>query len=235
MNRSIGAAIALALLLACKKSEDVGSVTLRQHVLTQEDQRALTPDLALRRLKDGNARFVRNDLTARDHSAMVRNAAKGQHPKAVVLSCLDSRVPVEDVFDCGIGDIFVGRVAGNFVDTDQLGSMEFGAKVSGAKVIVVLGHEDCGAIKSAIDGVEMGNITAMLENLKPAVARSQDYAGDKTSKNAVFVERVAKTNVAMTIDDIRRRSPILKEMEDTGALRIVGAYYSLTTGVVTFL
>ncbi len=235
MSFSIRAAIALALVLACKKSEEVGSVPLRQHVLTQEDQRALTPDAIVQRLEDGNTRFVRNDLTARDHSAMVRNAAKGQHPKAVVLSCLDSRVPVEDVFDCGIGDLFVGRVAGNFVDVDQLGSMEFGAKVSGAKVIVVLGHEDCGAIKSAIDGVELGNITAMLENLKPAVARSQGYAGDKTSKSAGFVELVAKNNVAMTIDDIERRSPILKEMVDKGELRIVGAYYSLTTGVVTFL
>ena len=232
--------IAIALLFAsataaCKSNERTDAVALRQHVITREQQRALTPDVVLQRLKDGNQRFVHNDLTSRDHSAMVRNATQGQFPKAVVLSCLDSRVPVEDVFDCGIGDLFVGRVAGNFVDVDQLGSMEFGTKVSGAKLVVVLGHSECGAIKSAIDGVEMGNITEMLSRIKPAVARSQDFVGDKTSSDALFVEHVAKNNVMMTIDEIKSRSPILKEMSDHGDIRIVGAYYDLTNGAVTFL
>jgi carbonic anhydrase len=208
---------------------------LREKVLTAEEQKALTPDMVIQSLKDGNQRFMNNEITARDHSAMVRNASKGQYPKAVILSCLDSRIPVEDVFDKGIGDLFVGRVAGNFVNTDLLGSMEFGCKVSGAKVILVLGHESCGAIKAAIDNVKLGNITAMLENIKPAVVKSQDFKGDKTSSNDAFVEYVAKNNVLNTIETIRKKSPILKEMEDKGEIKIVGAYYSLKTGEVTFL
>src|SRR6187431_2832187 len=130
---------------------------LREKVLTAEEQKALMPDTVIQRLKEGNQRFVNNSITARDHSAMVRNASVGQYPKAVILSCLDSRVPVEDVFDKGIGDLFVARVAGNFVNEDILGSMEYGCKVSGAKLILVLGHESCGAVKAAIDGVKLGN------------------------------------------------------------------------------
>jgi carbonic anhydrase len=233
MNRFFLAFVLLAFS-GCRTSE-TSSTETRQYVLTQEQQRALTPDLVLQRLKEGNERFVNNELTSRDHSAMVRNAARGQHPKAFVLSCVDSRVPVEDVFDCGIGDLFVGRVAGNFVDVDQLGSMEFGAKVSGAKLIVVMGHESCGAIKSAIDGVQMGNITEMLSKIQPAVSKSQDFAGDKSSSNAAFVAHVARNNVLGAIDDIESKSPILKEMVDKGEIRIVGAYYSLADGRVTFL
>ena len=129
-------------------------VPLKEKVLTAEQQKALTPDLIIQSLKEGNKRYMNNDLTLRDHSALVRDAVEGQYPKAVILSCVDSRIPVEDVFDKGIGDLFVGRVAGNFVNEDLLGSMEFGCKVSGAKLILVLGHESCGAIKSAIDNVE---------------------------------------------------------------------------------
>jgi carbonic anhydrase len=208
---------------------------LREKVLTADEQRALTPDMVIQTLKDGNNRFVQNDLTARDHSAMVRNAAFGQFPKAVILSCLDSRVPVEDVFDKGIGDLFIGRVAGNFVDIGMLGSMEFGCKVSGAKLILVMGHESCGAIKAAIDQVKLGNITAMLANIYPAVKKSQDFAGDKSSKNDAFVEYVAKNNVLLAIETIKQKSPILKEMVDKGEIKIIGAYYSLKTGEVTFL
>lgn len=210
-------------------------VPLREKVLTAEEQKALTPDMVIQSLKDGNARYTRNDLTARDHSAMVRNASFGQYPKAVVLSCLDSRVPVEDVFDKGIGDLFVGRVAGNFADVDQLGSMEFACKVSGAKLILVLGHESCGAIKAAIDQVKLGNITEMLTKIQPAVAKSKDFSGEKSSKNDAFVEYVAKNNVLNTIETIKQRSPILKEMMDKGEIKIVGAYYNLKTGEVVFL
>src|SRR4249919_2439137 len=152
---------------------------VRDKVLTAEEQQALTPDMVIQSLKDGNKRFVNNDVTARDHSAMVRNASSGQFPKAVILSCLDSRVPVEDVFDKGIGDLFVARVAGNFANDDILGSMEYGCKVSGAKLILVLGHESCGAIKSAIDNVKLGNITAMLSKIKPAVTLSMDFKENK--------------------------------------------------------
>ena len=208
---------------------------LREKVLTAEEQKALMPDTVIQRLKDGNLRFVNNSITARDHSAMVRNASVGQYPKAVILSCLDSRVPVEDVFDKGIGDLFVARVAGNFVNEDILGSMEYGCKVSGAKLILVLGHESCGAIKAAIDNVKLGNITAMLAKVKPSVIKSGDFAGEKSSKNDAFVEHVAKTNVLNTIENIKLKSPILKEMSDKGEIKIVGAYYNLKTGEVIFL
>jgi carbonic anhydrase len=208
---------------------------LRERVLTAEEQKALTPDTVMERLKEGNKRFVNNNVTARDHSAMVRNAAAAQYPKAVILSCVDSRIPVEDVFDKGIGDLFVARVAGNFVNEDILGSMEFGCKVSGAKLILVLGHESCGAIKAAIDNVQLGNITAMITKIKPAVVKSQKFSGDKTSKNAAFVEDVAKNNVLNTIETIRSKSPVLKEMADKGEIKIVGAYYNLKSGEVIFL
>lgn len=211
------------------------TMPLRDKVLTAEEQQALTPDMVIQSLVEGNKRFVSNDLTARDHSAMVRRVVKGQYPKAVILSCMDSRVPVEDVFNKGIGDLFVIRIAGNFADEDMLGSMEYGCKVSGAKLIVVLGHESCGAIKAAIDNVKMGNITGMLTRIQPAVKRSQNFAGEKTSKNDAFVEYVAKNNVLNTIETIKQRSPILKQMLDSGQIKIVGAYYDLKTGEVAFL
>src|SRR6476660_1289977 len=207
---------------------------LKEKVLTATEQKALTPDSVLQILKEGNKRFRNNDLTARDHSALVRDAAAGQYPKAVVLSCLDSRIPVEDVFDRGIGDIFVARVAGNFVNEDILGSMEFGCKVSGAKLILVMGHESCGAIKAAIDNVKLGNITAMLTKIEPAVVASQDFKQDRTSKKNEFVEYVSKNNIKNTIEAIKAKSPILKEMADKGEIKIIGGYYSLETGEVTF-
>jgi carbonic anhydrase len=218
-----------------ESKSEVMKAPLKEKVLTAEEQKALTPDFVIQSLKEGNKRYMNNDLTSRDHSALVRDASKGQYPKAVILSCLDSRVPVEDVFDKGIGDLFVGRVAGNFVNEDLLGSMEFGCKVSGAKLILVLGHESCGAIKAAIDDVKLGNITAMLTKIKPAVVSCQDFSGDKTSKNDAFVEYVAKKNVTETIENIKLKSPILKEMSDKGEIKIIGAYYNLHTGEVIFL
>jgi carbonic anhydrase len=208
---------------------------LKEKVLSKAEQDALTPDMVIQSFKEGNARYVNNDLTKRDHSALVRDAALGQYPKAVILSCLDSRVTVEDIFDKGIGDLFVGRVAGNFANIDMLSSMEFGCKVSGAKVILVLGHESCGAIKAAIDNVKLGNITSMLSNILPAVAKSQDFKGEKSSKNEEFVDYVAKNNIVLAMETIRKKSPILKEMADKGEIKIVGAYYSLKTGKVNFL
>ncbi|PZF71135.1 carbonic anhydrase [Taibaiella soli] len=218
-----------------KTAPEAAPPPLRERVLTAEEQKALTPDMVIASLKEGNQRFMTNNITSRDHSAMVRNAAPGQFPKAVILSCLDSRIPVEDVFDKGIGDLFVARVAGNFSNRDILGSMEFGCKVSGAKLILVLGHESCGAVKGAIDNVKLGNITGMLANIQPAVAKSADFSGEKTSKNPAYVEQVAKNNVLHTISEIRTNSPILKEMEDKGEIKIVGAYYNIQTGAVSFL
>lgn len=203
-------------------------------ILTKEERDAMTPDQVLQLLKDGNERFINNDLTKRDHSAEVRMTTNGQFPKAVVLSCLDSRVPVEDVFDRGIGDIFVGRVAGNFVNEDLLGSMEFGCKVAGSKLILVMGHEHCGAVKSAIDDVKLGNITAMLSKIRPAV-EAVVYQGERNSANTEFVSMVCESNVRNTIEQIRAGSPILKEMEDTGQIKIVGAVYDMDSGKVEFM
>ncbi|MFD0799145.1 carbonic anhydrase family protein [Maribacter chungangensis] len=207
---------------------------LVEQVLTADEQAALTPDSVIQSLQEGNQRFVEGDLTARDHTEQIRKTVGGQFPKAVILSCVDSRVPVEDVFDKGIGDIFVARVAGNFVNEDILGSMEFGCKVSGSKVILVLGHEHCGAVKAAVDNVKLGNITAMLSKIRPAVA-SVAYNGDRSSKNEEFVHLVCEHNVNKTIQDIRDNSPILKEMEDKGEIKIIGGVYDMDTGKVDFL
>ncbi len=206
------------------------------HVMTKDEQQKLTPEQVLQEFKDGNARFKQGNITRRDHSEQVRKTATGgQFPKAVVLSCLDSRVPVEDVFDQGIGDIFVGRVAGNFVNVDLLGSMEFACKVAGARLVLVMGHQHCGAVKGAIDDVKLGNITAMLEKIKPAVAMSQNFEGEKTTKNEAFVKYVAENNVRNTLKQIREKSPILKEMEDKGEIKIVGAFYRLSDGTLEFV
>ena len=203
--------------------------------MSKEEQIKLTPDEVLEDFKDGNKRFQSGTTRVRDHSEQARKSAPGQYPKAVVLSCLDSRVPVEDVFDQGLGDIFDGRVAGNFVNEDLLGSLEFACKVAGAKLIVVMGHQHCGAVKGAIDDVKLGNITTMLAKIKPAVAMSQDFAGEKISVNEDFVKHVSENNVRLAIKNIRDNSPILKEMEDKGEVKIVGAFYRLTDGTLAFI
>lgn len=207
---------------------------LVEKVLTAEEQAALSPDDVIQVFKAGNERFMANDLTARDHSAQVRKSTNAQYPKAIVLSCVDSRVPVEDVFDRGIGDIFVARVAGNFVNEDILGSMEFACKVSGAKLILVMGHEHCGAVKAAIDDVKLGNITPMLKKIKPAVD-AVAYDGERNSKNEAFVHKVSESNVRQTMKNISANSPILKEMVDKGEIKIIGAVYDMDTGEVVFL
>jgi len=214
-----------------EKQEIVGVV---ENVLTKEEQDALTPDMVIQSFKEGNERFIRNDLTARDHSEQVRKSTYAQYPKAIVLSCVDSRVPVEDVFDRGIGDIFVARVAGNFVNEDILGSMEFACKVSGSQFLLVMGNEHCGAVKAAVDDVKLGNITPMLTKIKPAIDVIE-YEGERNSKNAEFVHMACESNVKNTIDQIRLNSPILKEMEENEEIKIVGSVYDMDNGKVTFL
>lgn len=219
---------------ATTSSEEENIVGLVEDVLTKEEQDALTPDMVIQSFKEGNERFMRNDLTQRNHSEQVRKSTNAQFPKAIILSCVDSRVPVEDVFDRGIGDIFVARVAGNFVNEDILGSMEFACKVSGSKLVLVLGHEHCGAVKAAVDDVKLGNITPMLAKIRPAV-EAVDYTGERTSKNEEFVHMVCESNVNNTMEQIRINSPILKEMEDNGEIKIVGAVYDMDSGQVSFL
>jgi carbonic anhydrase len=221
-------------------STEAGSanVQLDDDVLTQEAQQALTPEEILEGLKEGNQRFVSNNLTQQDYQAQVEKTSSGQYPEAVVIACIDSRVPVESIFDKSIGDIFVARVAGNFVNEDILGSTEFGTAVAGSKVVVVMGHEHCGAVKSAIDDVEMGNITAMLSKIRPAVEISEDEyegEGEMTSSNDDYVTHVVNTNVRYTIEQMRERSEIIAELERNGEVVIAGAFYDLDTGVVTFL
>lgn len=209
---------------------------LTNKILSSEEQAKLTPDQVIEILKKGNQEFVEDNLTIRNNSQRVRDAAMGQYPKAVVVSCLDSRVPVEDVFHRGIGDIFVARVAGNIINEDILGSLEYACKVSGAKLVVVLGHEYCGAIKSAIDDVKLGNITALLGKIQPAVkSASKSYKGEKTSKNPEFVDAVCHHNVELALQDIRKRSPILKEMEEKGEIKMIGGVYDMETGKVEFM
>ena len=205
------------------------------HVMTKEEQAKLTPDEVFQQFIDGNKRFQIGTTTTRNHSEQARKSAPGQYPKAVVLSCLDSRVPVEDVFDQGLGDVFVGRVAGNFINEDLLGSLEFACKVAGAKLVLVMGHQHCGAVKGAIDNVKLGNITAMLAKIKPAIEKSQDFVGDKKSNNDMYVKYVSENNVKYALKQIRERSPILKEMEDKGEIKIVGAFYRLTDGTLEFI
>jgi carbonic anhydrase len=239
-SQSISMCLVVLLIAGCSSPTENSTeveekvIPLVQELLSQEQRDALTPDDVIKSFKEGNERFINNNLTARDHSELVRKSALGQFPKAVVLSCLDSRVPVEDVFDRGIGDIFVGRVAGNFVNEDLLGSMEFGCKVAGSKLILVLGHEHCGAVKAAVDDVKLGNITAMLTRIRVAVDKVE-YEGDRTSKNDEFVAKVCESNVLNTIEQIRLKSPILKEMEDSGQIKIIGGVYNMDSGIVTFL
>jgi len=210
-------------------------VPLVEKVLSPEERSKLTPDMVLESLKEGNERFINNDLTARDHSKQVREAALGQFPKAIVLTCIDSRIPVEDVFDRGIGDIFVSRIGGNVLNEDVLGGMEFACRLAGAKLVMVLGHEQCGAILAAIDRVELGNMTGMIDKIKPSIANISGFEGANTSMNPEFVEVVAQENVHTTVQNIREKSPILQEMEEAGDIKIVGAYYDLNEGQVMFL
>jgi carbonic anhydrase len=208
---------------------------LSADVITAEKQASLTPDQILESFREGNERFVNNNLTPRDYKAQVEATAAGQYPEAVVISCLDSRVPVEQVFDKGIGDIFVARVAGNFVNEDILGSTEFGTAVAGAKVVIVMGHESCGAVKGAIDDVQMGNITAMLSKIKPAVEMTRTFEGEQSSSNSEYVTEVVHNNVRHTLAEMREKSPIIADLERNGEIVIAGAFYDLHTGRVTFL
>ncbi|NQX86505.1 MAG: carbonic anhydrase [Flavobacteriaceae bacterium] len=204
--------------------------------ITKETQDTLTPQSVLADLLEGNNRFTSGASQQLDNSALVEQTVGGQFPKAVVLSCIDSRVPVETVLDQAIGDIFVARVAGNFENTDILGSMEYSCKVAGSKLVLVLGHEACGAVKAACDGVELGNITAMLNNILPAVKQSaEQIEGETNSSNGEFVAKTVENNVRLTMDRIREKSPILKEMEDQGAIKIVGGVYMLSSGKVEML
>ena len=223
----------LAIALSCVSCTSVSS---RSGTMTKESQAATTPAQALERLKSGNGRFVNGSSIRRNLKQQVADTAAGQYPFATVVSCLDSRTSTELVFDQGIGDVFNARVAGNVVNPDIIGSLEFASKVAGSKLIAVIGHTSCGAVKGACDHVELGNLTGLLERIAPAVTSTKTPAGEKrTSKNYDFVDRVAENNVRLAMSNIRKQSPILREMEAKGEIRIVGGMQDLHTGKVTFI
>jgi carbonic anhydrase len=202
--------------------------------LTKEMQAEISPAKALELLKEGNVRFVNNLKVNRNLLQQANETSDGQHPFAVILSCIDSRTSAELIFDQGLGDIFSIRIAGNILNEDILGSMEFACKVAGSKIIVVLGHTKCGAVKGACDHVEMGNLTALLTKIRPAVDDETSTKKNRNSGNAAFVENVATINVKRTVHSIMQRSPILKEMIEGGQIGIIGGTHDITTGDVTF-
>ena len=203
--------------------------------VSKQEQAALTPDAVLADLKAGNARFVADELTPHDWLGQAAITAKGQYPKAVFLGCIDSRVPVEVVFDQAIGDIFVARVAGNFVNEDILGSMEFGTAVAGSKLVVVLGHTSCGAVKGAIDGAELGHLTGLLAKIHPAIETAVQPDEDVSSANASLVSRVTDENVRHAVREIVGQSSVMREAVERGDLKVVGAVYDIATGKVRWL
>ena len=202
--------------------------------LTKEQRDRMSPAQVVEELKKGNERFRAGKMAPRDYLAEKRSSAAGQYPAAVILGCVDSRVPAEIIFDTGIGDTFIGRVAGNVINDDQLGSMEFACAVSGSKLVLVLGHTACGAIKGAIDNVVLGNLTGLLARIKPAISDTK-FEGEKSSKNPAYVDAVARTNVKLGIENIRQRSPVLTDLEKKGSIQITGAMYSVANGVVDFV
>jgi len=202
---------------------------------TAATQAEMTPDRALALLREGNERFVSGKMLERDLRAQVKATAGGQFPHSIVLSCIDSRAAPELLFDQGIGDIFSPRIAGNFVTGDILGSMEFAAAIAGSKLIVVLGHTECGAVKGACDNVEVGNLTQTLSNISPAVYSVKGFDGERSSANKAFVNAVAHENVRQTVENIVQRSQVLRDLVAEGKLRIVGAMYDVASGEVSFL
>jgi carbonic anhydrase len=202
--------------------------------LTKEQRDRMIPAQVIEELKKGNERFRTGKVAAHDYLAQKRSSAAGQYPAAVILGCIDSRVPAEIVFDAGIGDTFNARIAGNVVNDDLLGSMEFACAAAGAKLVLLLGHTSCGAVKGAIDEVVLGNLTGLLARIKPAIPATK-FDGEKSSKNPAYVDAVARTNVGLALDNIRQRSTVLADLEKKGSIQITGAMYNIASGMVEFL
>lgn len=194
----------------------------------------MTPDSALQALKNGNKRFVYQNMESRDLMDQVKQTSSGQFPFATILGCIDSRVPNEAIFDQGIGDIFSVRIAGNVVNEDILGSMEFATRLAGTKLVVVLGHTSCGAVKGACNGAELGNLTGLLRKIGPAIARETETTENRDGNNSEFVQNVVVNNIHNSLDVIRSKSDVLTDLENDGSIKIVGALYDVSTGEVTF-
>jgi carbonic anhydrase len=225
--KAVGVATAVGAVGA-----SLGSV-LAHADLTKEQRDKMTPEEVIQQMKAGNERFRAGTPRHRDLMSEVKATSKAQYPAAVVFSCIDSRAPAELILDFGIGEVFSGRIAGNVADEDVLGSIEFACKAAGSKAVLIMGHTSCGAIKGVIDGVELGNLTALLSKIRPAVEATR-YTGERSAKNYAFVDAVARENVLMTIANVRQRSPVLRELESAGSIKIAGSMYNLETGVVEF-
>lgn len=229
-------ALGAALLAAgCHHKQHTQPSSAVTATMTQAQQQAMSPAQAIARLQEGNNRFVTGKSLHVDYVAQNATTASGQFPFAVVLACIDSRCAPEIVFDQGLGDVFVPRIAGNYANTDILGSMEFATKVAGARAIVVVGHTRCGAVMGACDNVELGNLTTVIQAIRPAVNQVNNVPGERNSGNTAFVKAVTEENVRLTVAKIRNDSPILRDLESNGQIKIVGAMHDLATGKVTFL
>ena len=227
----LGVGLALPLLVGTRTAlADDACV-----VFDKAAQAAITPDQALQRLMDGNARLLAGKTVNCDLLAQIEATAAGQAPFAAIVGCIDSRVPPELVFDQRLGSVFAARIAGNFVDTDIIGSLEYATKVAGAKLVMVLGHSDCGAIKGAIDNVQLGNLTATLANIRPAVEATTGVPGEHSSKNHALVQAVAETNARLAARMLLERSPVMSGLVDAGSLKVVAAMHDIGTGRVTLL
>lgn len=233
-RRSFLGGVAGAYALPCLSFLSMQLAPDMSHSLTKEERDGMTPSQVIDELRKGNERFRAGKMAPRDYLGEKRSSAGGQYPAAVILGCLDSRVPAEIVFDAGIGDTFIGRVAGNIVNDDMLGSLEFACAVSGAKLVLILGHTGCGAIKGAIDDVVLGNLTGLLSRIKSAIPATK-FDGERSSKNATYVDAVARTNVLLGLSEIRRRSSILEQLEKKRSINITGAMYDLASGKVEFV
>jgi carbonic anhydrase len=238
LAKSLMAALIVAAGCATEKTDTIPvqsapvATTATPRERTPAAQATMSPQDALAKLRAGNERFAAGQSRARNLPAEVRTTAGGQYPFAVIVSCVDSRAPVELLFDQGIGDLFNARVAGNVLNDDILGSLEFACKASGAKLIVVLGHSNCGAVKGAIDNVELGKLTGLLDKIKPAIAQIPDSVQPRTAKNDDFVQKVAEANVRLVMQQIRDQSPILREMLDAGKIGLEGGMYDVASGQV---
>lgn len=210
------------------------SIVAYAEALTQAQRDAMTPEQVLAQLKAGNQRFLTGQGHKHDYLAQKRASASGQFPAAVILSCIDSRAPAEILLDTGIGEAFNARIAGNVANSDLIGSLEFACAAAGAKVVLVMGHTACGAVRGAIDGVELGSLSGLLEKIKPAI-EATIYSGDRTGKNDAFVDAVASYNVLHTVSELRKGSEVLAGLEKSGAIKIVGSMYDVKTGVVSFI
>lgn len=201
--------------------------------LSKEERDGMTPDAVIEHFKQGNLRFRENRPLKHDYLQQKRSSLAGQYPAAVILSCIDSRAPAEIILDAGIGETFNSRVAGNISNRDMLGSMEFACAVAGAKLVLVMGHTRCGAVRGAIDNAELGNLTGLLDEIKPAIAKTE-YSGERQGSNYDFVDAVARKNVELTIENIRKNSPVLRKLEEQGKIKMVGSMYHLAGGKVDF-